>query len=66
MQEEEEDLKEAPVSKRTVSKMIQWKRLVPMLFEIGRVQAFMTSNRLRKEREKNRKSQIQTIELRTR
>ena len=51
-QEEVEDVKEVPVSKRTVSKMIKWKWSVPISLEIGRVLSFMTSNRLRKERRK--------------
>ena len=54
------------MSNRTVPKMIQWKWLVPMLFEIGRVQAFMMSNRPRKEREKNRKRRIYPLQLGTR
>ena len=65
-QEEGEDLKEVHVSNRTVSKMIKWKWSVLMLLEIDTVQAFMTSNRLRKEREKNRKRDMPTIELRPR
>ena len=52
------------MSKRTLSKMKCWKWSVPMLLEIGRVQAFMTSNRLWKERGKNRKRQVSVKELR--
>ena len=51
-QEEGEDVKEVPVSHRTVSKMSWWKWSVPISLEIGRVLSFMTSNRPQKERRK--------------
>ena len=58
-QEEGEDLKEVPVSKRTVSKMIRWKWSVPISLEIGRVLSFMTSNRpLEGEEEDLKEAQV--------
>ena len=54
------------MSKGTLSKMNWWKWSVPMLIEIDTVQAFMTLNCPRKEREKNRKRDMPATELRPR
>ena len=54
------------MSNRTVAKMICRKWSVPKLLEIDTAQAFMTFNRPRKEREKNRKRDMPAIELRPR
>ena len=66
VEEEGKQLKEADAYDRTKNKMSWWKRLLHMIFEIGKAVALMTSRRFRKNSRKNWKRQMRMIELRTR